>query len=201
LVWSKVARWAGWFAPARPFSLTVFNIDIMPPYCACGGSSASRPSNQTPFYFQNFLTRTVAFDLTGAQIATLAAAAGSSSNFPRAVKVAEIDLQSNAGLIGLSLSSTVTNFDVTATCAVLLGLDNGPVVNVDSLDRLFISHLSGVNSIPGLPASTSRTNALQMGQNSYYTVNSGQRIAIYAASPNNANNRLSGIATVFWIGI
>ena len=161
----------------------------------CGGPG-SRAQNQTPFFYQNFLTRSVSFALNGAQINALAAPIA--AVFPACVKVAEIDLGANAGLISLSLSTSITNFTAGSTCAVYLGLDNGRVCDVNGMQRVFLQHLCGQNSVAGLPASSARTNAVQMGQNSFYSVNSGQKIALYASAPNDANTLLSGVATVFW---
>lgn len=158
----------------------------------CGGASP-RAQNQTPFFFQNFLTRSVSFNLTGAAINALAPAV-----FPICTKVAEIDLGSNAGLISLSLSTSITNYTAASTCAIYLGLDNGPTCDVNGMQRTFLQQICGQNSVPGLPNAASRTNAVQMGQNSYYTVNSGQKIVIYASAPNDAATLLSGVATVFW---
>jgi hypothetical protein len=166
----------------------------------CGGTSASRASSQTPFFFQNFLTRSVSFAYTGAQIHALALAASApGAAFPACVKVAEIDLQCNAGLISVNMSSSITNYVAGSTCATYLALENGVVCDVNGMSRQFLSHMSGQNSIAGLPASTSRSTSIQMGQNSYYSVNSGQKIVIYASAPNDASTLLSGIATVFYI--
>jgi hypothetical protein len=165
----------------------------------CGGSS-TRATNQTPFFFQNFLTRSVSFSFTGAQINALAVAAlAPSAVFPVCVKVAEIDLQANVGLISVNMSSTITNYTAASTCALYLALDNGPVCDVNGMSRQFLSHMSGQNSIAGLPASTSRSTSIQMGQNTYYSVNSGQKIVLYASAPNDATTLLSGIGTVFYI--
>lgn len=160
----------------------------------CGGPANGQAANRTPFFFQNFLTRSVSFSLTGAQINALGNAI-----FPRCVKVAEIDLQSNAGLISVNLSSTMTNYTAASTCATFIALENGDVCDVNGMTRQFLSHICGQNSAPGLPSSTSRSNAIQMGQNSYYSVNSGQKIVIYASAPNDATALLAGVATVFYI--
>lgn len=162
--------------------------------CSCG--NCGRAENQTPFFFQNFQTKSVSFSYTGAQINALFPPG---AVFPKAVKVAEIDLQSNAGIIALTLSSSISNFFAGSTAAVYLALDNGDVADVNGMTRQFVQHVCGQNSVAGLPSASARTNAVQMGQNSYYTVNSGQKIAVYASAPNDASTLLSGVATVFWI--
>jgi hypothetical protein len=165
--------------------------------CDIFGGSSARATSQTPFFFQNFLTRSVSFSFTGAQINTLAGAPG--AVFPKCVVVAEMDLQANVGLISVNMSSSITNYVAASTCAVYIALENGQVCDVNGMTRQFLSHMSGQNSIAGLPSSTSRSTSIQMGQNSYYSVNSGQKIVIYASAPNDATVLLSGIATVFYI--
>jgi hypothetical protein len=169
----------------------------MPPcdFDSIGGSD-------TPFFFQNFLTRTVTANFTGAQVNALAVAGdGASSTFPIAVKVAEIDLQSNAGVIAVSLSSAITNYTAASVCDIYFGLDNGPVSDVNGMSRLFLNHICGQNAIAGLAGSSSRTNSLQMGQNSSYRVNSGQKLAVYMSAPNDAATLLTAAASVYWIGV
>jgi hypothetical protein len=159
-------------------------------------------SEQTPYFFQNFLTRTATANLTGAQITALALQQGAvSSLFPLAVKVAEIDLQSNAGVIAVSLSTSITNYTASSVVGVYLGLDNGAVSDVNGMSRLFLNHICGQNASAGIPAAASRTNSLQMGQNSAYRVNSGQKIALYMSAPNDATTLVTAAATVYWISI
>lgn len=167
--------------------------------CSCAPANGSA-SGQTPYFFNNFLTRSVSFNLDGNAINALAGAAGSSAIFPLAVKVAEIDLQSNAGIIGMSLSTSIINPVAGAVCAVYLALENGLVTDVNGMQRQFVNHICGQNSVAGLPSANSRTNSIQMGQNSFYSVNSGQKIVLYASAPNDATALLAGVATVFWFG-
>jgi hypothetical protein len=156
----------------------------------------------TPYYFQNFLTRSATANLTGAQITAQALQQGAvSSLFPLAVKVAEIDLQSNAGVIAVSLSTTITNYAPSSVVGVYLGLDNGAVSDVNGMSRLFLNHICGQNASVGIPAAASRTNSLQMGQNSAYRVNSGQKLALYMSAPNDVTTLVVAAATVYWISI
>jgi hypothetical protein len=157
----------------------------------------------TPYYFQNFLTRTVTANLTGAQVNVLAGAfvPGATAIFPVAVKVAEIDLQCNAGVIAVSLSTSITNYTASSVCGIYFGLDNGPVSDVNGMSRLFLNHICGQNASAGIPTAASRTNSLQMGQNSAYRVNSGQKLAIYMSAPNDVTTLLTAAASVYWISI
>jgi len=159
--------------------------------------------SDTPFFFQNFLTRTVTANLNGAQVNALANGfvVGTNATFPVAVKVAEIDLQYNAGVIAVSLSSAITNYTAGSVCGIYFGLDNGPVSDVNGMSRLFLNHICGQNAIAGLPSSSSRTNSLQMGQNSSYRVNSGQKLALYVSAPSDSTTLLTAAASVYWIGV
>ena len=159
-------------------------------------------ASETPFYFQNFLTRSVTANLTGAAVHTLALAANATSAaFPVAVKVAEIDLQTNAGLIGVTLSTSITNYAASSVCGIYFGLDNGPASDVNGMSRLFLNHICGQNAMAGIPAAASRTNSIQMGQNSAYRVNSGQKFALYMSAPNDATTLLTAVASIYWINI
>jgi hypothetical protein len=159
-------------------------------------------SAETPFYFQNFLTRSVTANLTGAQVNARAVTTGAlSSTFPLGVKVAEIDLQTNAGLIGLTLSTSITNYTASSVCAIYFGLDNGDASDVNGMSRLFLNHICGQNASAGIPAAASRTNSIQMGQNSAYRVNSGQKFALYMSAPNDATTLLTAVASIYWINI
>jgi hypothetical protein len=156
-------------------------------------------TEETPFYFQNFLTRSVTANLSGAAVYALAGSA--TSIFPLAVKVAEIDLQTNAGLIGLTLSTSITNYTASSTCGIFFGLDNGAVSDVNGMSRLFLNHICGQNASAGIPSAASRTNSIQMGQNSAYRVNCGQKFALYMSAPNDATTLLTAVASIYWINI
>ena len=164
------------------------------PSCTCA-TCAPNPElpNGSPYTFSNFNTRSVAVTLNGAQIAALGA-----SIYPGAVKVGEIDLQTNAGLTALTLSSSLV-LPVAGTCGVFAAIADANTVNVQGITRLLLTHVTTQNSLPGVPNPSSRSNAMQMGQNTYYRVNQGQKIALYASSPNDVTALLSAVLTAFWI--
>ena len=158
------------------------------PTCTCGYSDPALPAG-SPYTFSNFYTRSATVNTTGNLV---------NSAFPTAKKVAEIDLQTNAGIFSLTLSSSILN-PVVGTAGLFAGLADADTVSINELTRLFLSHVSSQNSIVGVPNPSARSNAVQMGQNTYYRVNQGQKIAIYAASPNDVSVLLSAVLTVFWI--
>jgi hypothetical protein len=160
----------------------------MPCSCSRCAPDPALP-NGSPYTFSNFSTKTVTIALNGTQVNAL---------FPLAVKVAEIDLQTNAGLISLTLASSVT-LPVAGTVGIFAALADAQTVSVDALARLFLSHVSVQNSVPGVPNPSSRCNSLQMGQSSYYRVNQGQKIAIYASSPNDVTALMLAVVTAYWI--
>jgi hypothetical protein len=160
--------------------------------CEC--DSCRRSESNNPYYFLNFSTLSQSFSITGSAANLLGSAI-----LPSAVRVATLDLKSNAGLIALSLASTITNFTLGANCAVYAALDQGAVVSIDSLTRHFVCHLSGANSAAGLPSSSARTTLVPMGQNTNYKINSGQFLAIYVSAPNDVTALIAGVLTAFWI--
>lgn len=162
----------------------------MPCNCSQCAPDPALP-NGSPYTFSNFSTKSATIALDGTQINTL---------FPRAVKVGEIDLQTNAGLISLTLASSVT-LPVAGTIGLFAALSDAAVIDINAMPHLFLSHVSAQNSIPGVPNPSSRCNSLQMGQSSFYRVNQGQKIAIYASAPNNAGALVSAVVTAYWIPI
>jgi len=165
------------------------------PSCNCGQCDPALPLG-SPYTFSNFATKSVAIRYTGAQIIALSA----SATYPVTVKVGEIDLQTNAGLFALSLSSSITN-PVAGVAGVFAAIGEADVINITGMTKLFLSHNCEQNSIAGLPNPSSRSNSLQMGQNSYFRINQGVKIAIYACAPNDASVLVSAVLTAFWIPI
>jgi len=143
----------------------------------------------SPYTFSNFYTRTVTVSLNGTQI---------NSTFPLATQVAEIDLQTNAGLVSITMASSMT-LPVAGTVGFYAAMVDGRTIIVNAMSRLFLSHISGQNSLPGVPNPSARSNSLQMGQSSYYRVNQGQTIALYASAPNDVTALMSAVVTVYYI--
>jgi hypothetical protein len=150
-----------------------------------GGAAAA-----DPYRFSNFNTRVISFTGDGTAVASV---------FPLVVRVATLSLQANAGLISLSLASSIINAVAADICGIFVALDRGPSLSLDGMASMFLSHIAEQNSIVGLPASSSRTNTLAFGDQTIYPLPSGQRLALYACSANDATNRLSAVLSVNWI--
>ncbi len=160
--------------------------------CTCSTCGTPQPSsNVSPYTFANFNTLTKSVVVTGAAVAKV---------FPLAVKVAELNFKTNAGVFAFALTSSLT-VPVAGQAGFFVALDQGDTVSVDGLTKLFLSHLSNQNSIPGVPNPSSRSNALQMGQRTYFPVPSGQKVALYASAPNDATVILSCDVTALWIPV
>lgn len=158
----------------------------MPPGIDCN-PSAGRGS---PYYFYTFQTRSLAVSLTGAQV---------NSVFPQAARVGLIDFQADVGLFSLVLATSLLNETAGDTVALAVGLDLGPVASLQGGINFFMSHLTRQNSTAAIRNANSKTNAMQMGQNTAYLLNSGQKLALYACSANAAGNELSAVLTAAWI--
>lgn len=144
----------------------------------------------TPYYFFNFQTRSVPLAVTGNQVGSV---------FPIMTRLAVIDFQVEVGLFSLVLASSLLNETAGDTVAVAVGLDAGPTVSYQGAVNFFLSHLTRQNSTAAIRAANSKTNAMQMGQNTAYLLNTQQKLALYAASANAAGNEISAVLTAAWI--
>lgn len=149
-----------------------------------------RPGQTNPFPYSNFQTRTMFLDATGDTIATV---------FPLLRRMAFINFGTNAGLTGITLSSSLINQQPLDTVGVFVMLDRGPQVSAEGAFELFVSHLTLQNSTAGARQASSRSNAIAMGESSAYLLNSGQRLALYACSDNVIGNEISAVATAYWV--
>jgi hypothetical protein len=138
-----------------------------------------KSANQNPFPFSNFQTRTMFLDATGDQIVSV---------FPLLRRMAVINFGTNAGLTGITLSSSLINQQPGDTVGVFVMLDRGEVLSAEGSFELFVSHLTLQNSTAGARQASSRSNAIAMGESSAYLLNSGQRLALYACSDNVLGN-------------
>ncbi len=160
--------------------------------------NASAGAAPSPYFFDNFSTKSVSFSITGAAVNALGFGG---ALFPFFVKIGELSFPADAGLISLNLSSSITVETPAATAAILIAMNQGNRVSTAGINRQFINHLAATNSVAGLPNPSTRTNAMTMGPNSYYKINSGQVLNVYASAPNAASCLLSGIVTAFWFPI
>lgn len=153
--------------------------------------SCERPgvAGASPYRFSNFSVQNMILNAVGTQI---------NSAFPLAVRVATLNLQADAALMLISLSTSIVNALALDTVGIFLGIDRGLTVSLDGGFDLFLSHISRQNSLAGLPVASSRCNSLDYGTNSAYKLPSSVNLALYACSGNLADNELSAVASIFW---
>lgn len=147
-----------------------------------------------PYYFYNFQTRTAIVALTGDLINAIGPAI-----FPVATRVALIDFQADVGLFSLSFASSIINQVAGDTAGLFVALDSGPQISLDGGVNFLLNHLTRQNSTAAIRNANSKTTAVQMGQNTAYLLNSGQKLAIYASSANDVGNEFSATLTAAWI--
>ena len=151
--------------------------------------SCELPGRASPYRFTNFQSRNIVFDGVGTAVASL---------FPLARRVATINLQAEAMLYALSLSSSLINATALDTVGIFVGIDTAPLIDLSNMTGLFLSHITRQNSIVGLSTASSRSNALNFGEETAYKLSSGVNLALYACSANTADNELSAICSIYW---
>lgn len=154
-------------------------ISCLPP--AAGGN---------PYQFSNFLSSTLAQETTGDQVVSV---------YPNCVRLpgASFTFTGNAGLVGMSLASSLINVHVGDVCAMILAIDRGPSFNLRGATNVLALHQSNQNSSAGTANASCRGTQLDLGQNSFLAMSAGQVLSLYACSANDAGNFLSGTA-IFW---
>jgi len=143
----------------------------------------------TPYRFTNFQSRNMVFDGVGTAVNAV---------FPLATRVTTLDLQAEAMLYALSLSSSLINATALDTVGIFVATDAGLLIDTSDMVGLFLSHITRQNSIVGLATASSRSNALNFGEGTAYKLSSGQRLALYACSANAADNEISAICSIYW---
>lgn len=143
----------------------------------------------SPYRFTNFSTRNIQFAGVGTAVNAV---------FPSIRRLATLDLQAEAGIMSLSLASSIINATPLDTCGLFVALDRGEALSLEGAFDVFLSHVTRQNSIAGLPSSSSRTNTLAFGDATLYRLPSGVKLAIYGSSANAAANELTALLSVFW---
>lgn len=149
----------------------------------------------SPFNFFNFNVRTVAVSQTGVGPPGLAV-------FPLAARVAQINFAGMAvGIVGMSLSTSLLNETALDTVCVVAALDVGVQLALGGATGIFLTHLVRQNATPAQRFASSRSNAVAMGQDSAYRLDSTQQIALYLSSAAAAGNEISATLSVYWTPI
>lgn len=128
--------------------------------------------------------------------------------FPLAFRVATMPIGGLPGtstngipakLISVSLASSLLVAVAADTMGLYVGLDIGPIINLNGAANIFCDHIALTNSTNTSPNSSSRSTSVDFGVGLGFPVPSGQNVAIYASSANDATNLFAAVATFFWI--
>lgn len=152
----------------------------------------NRPgANASPFQFTNFQVRNMTFTGVGTAV---------NASFPFVRRVATINFESPARLISITMASSIVETSALATAGFFVAIDRGEFLSLagpGSFD-VFLSHICRQNSVAGIPSSSSRSNAMVMGEGSAYLLQSGSVLALYASAENSASDELSAIVSAYW---
>lgn len=154
-----------------------------------------------PYTFGNFLSGSIAFTATGAVIASVFPLAARVATLAPGFPGAAFSFPTQSGLIACSLASSILNQHAGDTVAVALAVDRGPVMTLAGGTGIFAVHQALPNSSATTANANSRGTGLDFGNNSYFSLGSGQQIALYACSANDAANLLSATGIFWWISL
>jgi hypothetical protein len=127
------------------------------------------------------------------------------SPFPFIRKLASVQFESDTGLIGITISSSIVN--VTAGVAgIFIAQTQGDQINLTQSSstsvpaNIFISQITHQNSSVGTIAPAARTNSLAFGEaTSIIPLRGGSGISIYACGDANAGNLFAAALSLYTI--
>lgn len=137
---------------------------------------------------------TLTVDLTGDDVASV---------FPLLTKVASFKFDQPLGIMGLQLSSSLTN--VTAEMlGVFVMIGSGAAQDQITLTNsvnsgCWITQLTNLNAVPGFASPASRTTMVNFANDTGIQLNSGDEIAIFACSDSDADNLISACLNIYTI--
>lgn len=125
--------------------------------------------------------------------------------FPFIRRLASIEFQSDTGLIGLTISSSVVNSSagiagifIAQTQGELINLTQSSDVSVPA--NIFISQITHQNSVVGTTAPAARTNSLAFGETtSIIPLRAGSGISIYACGDAIPDNLFAAALSLYTI--
>ena len=125
--------------------------------------------------------------------------------FPFIKKLATLNFESDTGLIGLTISSSILNLS-SGVAGFFIAQTQGDLINLTQSDstavpaNIFISQITHQNSSVGSNAPAARTNSLAFGEaTSIIPLRAGSGISIYACSDNTAANLFAAALSVYTI--
>jgi len=127
--------------------------------------------------------------------------------FPFVKRLATLNYESDTGLIGLTISSSILNLS-TGVAGFFIAQTQGDIINLTQSSstsvpaNVFISQITHMNSAVGSNAPAARTNSLAFGEStSIIPLRAGSGISIYACSDNNAANLFAAALSIYTIAL
>jgi len=125
--------------------------------------------------------------------------------FPFMKKLATLNYESDMGLVGLTISSSILNLSA-GIAGFFIAQEQGDIINLTQSSstsvpaNVFISQITHANSAIGSNAPAARTNSLAFGEaTSIIPLRAGSGISIYACSDNAAANLFAAALSVYTI--
>lgn len=124
------------------------------------------------------------------------------NSFPLVSRLATFTFDQNLGILGLQLSSTLTNTeDELMGIFVLVGsvaraAQVGITNNVNQ--GLWISHLSNLNAVTGFASPSSRSSTIGFGESGIH-LQAGDPVSLYGCCGASADNLIAGILNIYTI--
>lgn len=136
----------------------------------------------------------------------IADASGSEVNvqFPLVKRLATFTFDQNLGILGLQLSSSITNTetDLTGIFIFVGTVAKAPIINItnDSGLGLWLSHISNLNAVPGFASPASRSTTIGFSESGIY-LQAGDPVAIYGCSGPSDDNLLAAVLNIYTIPV
>ena len=143
------------------------------------------PGNSVPPYarvnYLNFDSRNIAFEKTGSDVNALVSTSLNLTQY-----MAGLQFDHTVGVVALELATSMINDQAAGLAGLFVMRYQGDNININQSKDCFIAHLTYQNSTAGSPNPTNRTNSLSFGATSALKFQTGERMAVYACSPNAA---------------
>lgn len=127
---------------------------------------------------------------------------GVNSAFPLVTRLATFTFNQNLGILGLQLSSSITNVSTSlAGIFVFVGsVARAPIINITNNvnQGLWLSHLTNLNAVVGFASPASRSTTIGFGESGIH-LQAGDPVSIYACGANSADNLFAAVLNIYTI--
>jgi hypothetical protein len=122
--------------------------------------------------------------------------------FPSVLSVATYEFKQNAAVVGINLSSSITNLDTAlAGIFVLVQESNVTTRKLDGVSPIIVGHTTYKNATATAPVSANRSSGVAFGDFTAYHFNQGEKLGIFMCAANTAGNLLMATVQVIFIPV